>query len=279
MIFEHQSKNKILLLFIFGVILLGGAVFLSTKRPKQSEPIFCPQDAKLCADGSYVGRVGPNCDFASCPEGTEAVGEAPAGFGNSQIERALENYLLSQEKFSWQTQGSSHNFCSIENLQPENELFPLYIWAFCGEYKLEDGALKNLSGFSGPLKINFPNELSYYDLSRFSFEAPGDGADYAPDVERIFPGDVRGKISNFNRQSIIKKTEVKALAGITGWEAIKQAISDCTVESVWQAHDHSVSAELKNGGKLSGVEPQIDLIIKAAVAAEEKCGRIIMGTE
>jgi len=27
----------------------------------------CPQDAELCPDGSYVGRVGSNCEFASCP--------------------------------------------------------------------------------------------------------------------------------------------------------------------------------------------------------------------
>lgn len=26
----------------------------------------CPQDAKLCPDGSYVSRTGPNCEFADC---------------------------------------------------------------------------------------------------------------------------------------------------------------------------------------------------------------------
>lgn len=29
--------------------------------------IFCTMDAKMCPDGSYVGRVGPNCEFAACP--------------------------------------------------------------------------------------------------------------------------------------------------------------------------------------------------------------------
>ncbi|MHB8903826.1 MAG: Gmad2 immunoglobulin-like domain-containing protein [Patescibacteria group bacterium] len=27
----------------------------------------CTQEAKLCADGSYVGRTGPNCEFTPCP--------------------------------------------------------------------------------------------------------------------------------------------------------------------------------------------------------------------
>lgn len=29
--------------------------------------VVCTMDAKLCPDGSYVGRVGPNCEFAACP--------------------------------------------------------------------------------------------------------------------------------------------------------------------------------------------------------------------
>ena len=28
---------------------------------------FCTMEAKQCPDGSYVGRTGPNCGFASCP--------------------------------------------------------------------------------------------------------------------------------------------------------------------------------------------------------------------
>lgn len=27
----------------------------------------CTQEAKQCPDGSYVGRTGPNCEFAPCP--------------------------------------------------------------------------------------------------------------------------------------------------------------------------------------------------------------------
>ncbi len=35
--------------------------------PKPIEKIFCTQEAKLCADGSSVGRTGPRCEFAECP--------------------------------------------------------------------------------------------------------------------------------------------------------------------------------------------------------------------
>lgn len=37
----------------------------------QDQPTACTMDAKQCPDGSYVGRVGPNCEFEKCPEITD----------------------------------------------------------------------------------------------------------------------------------------------------------------------------------------------------------------
>lgn len=28
----------------------------------------CADDAQMCSDGSFVGRVPPQCDFSDCPE-------------------------------------------------------------------------------------------------------------------------------------------------------------------------------------------------------------------
>ena len=36
--------------------------------PDATKPIACTQEAKMCEDGSFVGRTGPNCEFATCPE-------------------------------------------------------------------------------------------------------------------------------------------------------------------------------------------------------------------
>lgn len=35
-----------------------------------TEPVVCTMEARLCSDGSYVGRGGPNCEFALCPATT-----------------------------------------------------------------------------------------------------------------------------------------------------------------------------------------------------------------
>ena len=37
------------------------------------KPVACTQEAKLCPDGSYVGRTGPNCEFALCPGEKEGI--------------------------------------------------------------------------------------------------------------------------------------------------------------------------------------------------------------
>jgi hypothetical protein len=34
--------------------------------PSLGKTVLCPQDLKMCPDGSSVVR-GPNCDFAPCP--------------------------------------------------------------------------------------------------------------------------------------------------------------------------------------------------------------------
>lgn len=57
--------NKLLLgLAAFLVFLAACAVIPSQPRP---QPIACTEEAKLCPDGSAVGRVLPSCEFAPCP--------------------------------------------------------------------------------------------------------------------------------------------------------------------------------------------------------------------
>jgi hypothetical protein len=35
--------------------------------PTDGGPVMCTTEAKMCPDGSYVGRTGPKCEFAECP--------------------------------------------------------------------------------------------------------------------------------------------------------------------------------------------------------------------
>ena len=65
--------NKNILVLI--IILLAGAVgylawntyYPLSSRNIPGEQVACTMEAKLCPDGSYVGRSGPRCEFAPCP--------------------------------------------------------------------------------------------------------------------------------------------------------------------------------------------------------------------
>ncbi|RJR15043.1 hypothetical protein C4579_03175 [Candidatus Microgenomates bacterium] len=41
---------------------------LPPEDPIEGGEGYCPLDAKVCADGSTVERVPPNCEFRPCPE-------------------------------------------------------------------------------------------------------------------------------------------------------------------------------------------------------------------
>lgn len=200
-------------------------------------------------------------------------------FGNDQIEQAISNYLLTEKHFSWKNREDSHNFCTIENLKPDQELFPLYVWAYCGEYIIEDNKLKTVSGSSGPVKIDYPNELSYYDINKFSYESPGDGSNYTKDVKRIFPEDVQQKIFEHNVEDLIERAESYAYTNISNWNLIKQGVSSCEVESVMQTHALKVTATFKDGKTITAQEPKIDNIFDVIDQYKDKCGEIIMATE
>lgn len=51
-------------LVILAVALL---IVLTQANNGSGNGTVCAQDAKMCADGSYVSRTGPNCEFAPCP--------------------------------------------------------------------------------------------------------------------------------------------------------------------------------------------------------------------
>ncbi|MBI3618097.1 MAG: hypothetical protein HY210_07785 [Candidatus Omnitrophica bacterium] len=70
-------------LAIVGIIVVAspGAMMLVADGAAETA---CTQEAKLCSDGSYVGRVSANCEFAPCPGEELPPGSAPEGSGLEQ---------------------------------------------------------------------------------------------------------------------------------------------------------------------------------------------------
>jgi hypothetical protein len=62
--------NKIILILLGLLAVIGvvaGALFWMNNVKLKPQPVGCTQEAKVCPDGSSVGRTGLNCEFAQCP--------------------------------------------------------------------------------------------------------------------------------------------------------------------------------------------------------------------
>lgn len=108
MISEPSSKNKIIVLVVVIILLLIGGYMLfaskyltrrlcSTEEGGSPCSVIstprCTQEAKLCPDGSYVGRTGPQCEFTACPAPTSTDQTTlPQGYtmDSYRIEKVLE---------------------------------------------------------------------------------------------------------------------------------------------------------------------------------------------
>ncbi len=67
------------LLFVAALVIAGFFLYQNsfTQTATNNAPVnqvVCTQDAMQCPDGSYVGRTGPDCQFAACPAATLPTG-------------------------------------------------------------------------------------------------------------------------------------------------------------------------------------------------------------
>ncbi len=59
---------------VYSILLLMAVSFIvGFSIVRSNTDLVCPMDAKLCSDGSYVGRAGPDCQFMPCPGEEEGI--------------------------------------------------------------------------------------------------------------------------------------------------------------------------------------------------------------
>lgn len=80
----NKKSIRIAVLAIILIVVAGVAIWKYPFWRKTEETVFCTMDAKICPDGSAVGRIPPNCKFALCP------GEASAGIANPASENCVD---------------------------------------------------------------------------------------------------------------------------------------------------------------------------------------------
>ncbi|MBP8590951.1 GerMN domain-containing protein [Candidatus Shapirobacteria bacterium] len=95
-----KNKKVILSAVIILLIALGAWWFLAGEGSKE-ETVACTMEAKICPDGSSVGRIPPQCNFAPCPKEELIQVEVP------QANEAISSPLVIKGKVrgSWFFEG------------------------------------------------------------------------------------------------------------------------------------------------------------------------------
>lgn len=79
--------NKSVYVIVIAALFVASLTFYLSKADRQSVADgqgACTLEARLCPDGSSVGRVGPSCNFAACPPVGVALDESVT-FGGTDI--------------------------------------------------------------------------------------------------------------------------------------------------------------------------------------------------
>lgn len=90
MCYYFQMRDLILGIVFIVIVGVGGLVYRNAVE-HPSQPIACPMDARVCPDGTSVGRTGSTCTFSTCPlpnVSIDSVGISfaiPAGFGAGDL--------------------------------------------------------------------------------------------------------------------------------------------------------------------------------------------------
>ncbi len=195
-----MNNKKIAILFSTIAILFVSVLYLLYLNfQKPALPIACTLDAKICPDGSAVGRIGPSCQFQPCP-----------------VTSAAPNPTSNQNS-NWKIyKNSLYEFRYPDNLKlDENNLLPTISHSI--PYKNNGGCdmsglaptLNNLTDFKVTFDIKPANFYPYstsegqVTFGNLTGKYYTNGVEGCGQIEYYFPLD--------NKTLVVKKTLIQAL--------------------------------------------------------------------
>lgn len=185
-------NKKIASEFAIGIILItaiviGGIFYWQNQKisevdNKQPEQKACTMEAKLCDDGTYVSRTGPNCEFTPCPtnnnQQTATDDQQISQMANPASTYCVENGGKSEIRTA--VDGSQAGYCKFSDGSECEE------WAyFRGECKKENlnESIIDTSNWQTYKNVEYGFEISFPNTwksakGNFGFEAHISNADY-----------------------------------------------------------------------------------------------------
>jgi hypothetical protein len=133
---QKSANNALMILGAAALVLVSGGIgyAMGVQQPKDvgvppieslppEEGIACTMDAKICPDGSGVGRSGPNCEFAPCPG--EATESSDAGKPTGELVTYAKDGFSFQYPQSWKFGENGTEVCLASN--------QVYVDFYCNE--------------------------------------------------------------------------------------------------------------------------------------------------
>ncbi len=95
-----MRKEFVIITLAFFLIASVGFILAENETELENETVFCTMDAKMCSDGSYVGRDAENnCEFFPCPNGEELEDDENENSCNNKYWVDNTNKECSQKQF------------------------------------------------------------------------------------------------------------------------------------------------------------------------------------
>jgi hypothetical protein len=109
--YENQKGFALIVVALIVLVLAGagGAGYYLVNKHSQKQTV-CTMEAKICPDGSSVGRVGPNCEFSACPE--------------VKADETVNWITYENDKYSFEIKYPSDYSLFQETNQPKEEVIP-----------------------------------------------------------------------------------------------------------------------------------------------------------
>ncbi len=139
----------------------------------------CTEEAKICPDGSAVGRTGPNCEFALCPsEASCEGGTCPEIIGIEDkiiiTAPAKDSVIASPVAVSGKCRGwwFFEGDFPVDIYDDNGKLLGQHYASFSPSYPEEEWMTENFVNFSGSIKFSKPTADTGYIL--FKKDNPSD---------------------------------------------------------------------------------------------------------
>ncbi len=149
----HTEKPKLKLpILIAGVVVVSILSVYSIMLLGSKKAVACPTDAKVCPDGTTVGRIGAHCEFGKCPVPSISPVSADPTANWKIYSNTLSNFSLKYPR-DWGVGYESEDLVMLRRAGAPFVESPIQLWIYKNTEGLDLLTYLKTKIFPGPLPV------------------------------------------------------------------------------------------------------------------------------